>query len=161
MKEIYVQSKITIKVGKNRLLEEIKKPGNLVNYHPFCKENRVKKWSKENSIDNVVYLNNKIYKRKFIEWDDTGYSLDIIEDDKVANVCWLVQGNERFSTITIKVKPIIPFKNSVIRSLAWHFYIKPKLQSYLNSVVGGLKLFIEKNKPVKKHAFGMHSWYSS
>ena len=70
MKEIFVQSEKTIKVSKNKLLEEIRKPGNLVNFHPFCKENHVEKWSGEGSIDYVKYLNDLTYKRKFLEWND-------------------------------------------------------------------------------------------
>ena len=57
MKEIFVESKKSIKVSRNKLLEEIRKPGNLVNFHPFCKENRVERWSGEESIDYVKYLN--------------------------------------------------------------------------------------------------------
>ena len=160
MKEIFVQSEKTIKVSKNQLLEEIRKPGNLVNFHPFCKENHVEKWSGEGSIDYVKYLNDLTYKRKFLEWNDSGYALDIGVDGKLAHVRWLVKGDKKSSTLNIKVKPIIPFKNTFIRWLAWTFYIKPKLQAYLNSVVGGLKLYMETNKPVERNIFGKHAWYS-
>ena len=98
MKEIFVQSEKTIKVSKNKLLEEIRKPGNLINFHPFCKENHVEKWSGKGSIDYVKYLNDLTYKRKFLEWNDSGYALDIGVDSKLAHVRWLVKGDKKSST---------------------------------------------------------------
>ena len=146
MKEIFVQSgHQCIKY----ILEEIT---NLINFHPFCKENHVEKWSGKGSIDYVKYLNDLTYKRKFLEWNDSGYALDIGVHSKLAHVRWLVKGHKKSSTLNIKVKPIIPFKNPLIRWLAWSFYIKPKLQAYLNSVVGGLKHTYKRGNIFGKHA---------
>ena len=67
-------SKIIINSDETEISRLIKSPNNLEKFHPFCKKNKVEVWNKEKSIDFVEYHNNKIYKRKFIDWGDNGYN---------------------------------------------------------------------------------------
>ena len=85
-----VSREIKIGLSKAELWEIISSRNHLEKFHPFCKKNKVEVWNKEKSIDFVEYHNNKIYKRKFIDWSDNGYNLDIYEKRKLANISWNV-----------------------------------------------------------------------
>ena len=74
---MYVEAKKTFKKEKSKILEAIRVPGNLENYHPFCIENKIEKWPGKGSIDYVKYLNKLKYRREFIKWDESGYVLDL------------------------------------------------------------------------------------
>ena len=51
------------------LWELISLPSNLELFHPFCRSNKAIKWSGENSIDELIYLNGLKYIRKFTKWE--------------------------------------------------------------------------------------------
>ena len=61
-----------------RVWEIISAKSNLELFHPFCSKNKVIKWSKENSIDQIEYLNGSIFQREFSQWEEkVGYDLFI------------------------------------------------------------------------------------
>ena len=104
----------------------------------------------EKSIDFVEYHNNKIYKRKFIDWSDNVYNLDIYEKRKLANISWnVVKISNNKSSLIITAVPYLPFKYKIINQLIFKLYVKPMLK-YLNSVVKGLKYYIETKNIIKK-----------
>ena len=102
---MHVEAKKSINRSKSEVLAEIRKSGNLENYHPFCAENETDKWPGIGSIDYVKYLNGLKYRREFIKWDDTGYVLNIGVKRKLARVEWLVEGNQKNSSLKIRVSP--------------------------------------------------------
>lgn len=157
---MYVEAKKTFKKNKSELLEAIRVPNNLENYHPFCKENSVEKWPGKGSIDYVKYLNGLKYRRDFIKWDESGYVLDIGVKSKVARVKWLVEGNSKQSSLKITIKPKLPYKNKLIRSIMWHAYIKYRLQNYINNVVKGFADYIDTKERVSINKYGKHPWFS-
>ena len=157
---MYVEAKKTFLKNKSEILEAIRVPSNLENYHPFCAENKVEKWPGKGSIDYVKYLNGLKYRRDFIKWDESGYVLDIGVKSKLARVKWLVEGNSEQSSLKITIKPILPYKNSFIRTIMWHTYIKFRLQSYINNVVKGFADYIDSEERVSKNKYGKHPWYS-
>ena len=61
---VFSEKSITCDI--NSLWNVISSPSNLDLFHPFCKKNTVVKWSKENSIDHVEYLNGLIFQEKFL-----------------------------------------------------------------------------------------------
>ena len=155
-------SKIIINSDETEIIKLIKSPSNLEKFHPFCKKNKVVVWNKEKSIDFVEYHNNKIYKRKFIDWSDNGYNLDIYEKRKLANISWnVVKISNNKSSLIITAVPYLPFKYKIINQLIFKLYVKPMLKNYLNSVVKGLKYYIETNNIIKEDQFGKHMWYST
>jgi hypothetical protein len=137
-----VQSQLEINKESNIVIDLIKSKSNLEKFHPFCKKNIVVKWKGKNSEDIVIYHNNKQYVRKFTEWHQSGYELEIFEDRKLADISWNVKDLNNKSIIKITAKPYLPYKY------------------YLNSVVKGLKYYLETNKTVSDNQFGKHIWYS-
>ena len=159
-KEMRVEAKKNINKSKSEVLAEIRKSGNLENYHPFCAENETDKWPGIGSIDYVKYLNGLKYRREFIKWDDTGYVLNIGVKRKLAQVEWIVEGNQEKSCLKIKVSPQLPYKNPVVKFFLWNFYVKHMLKTYLENVVGGFAEYIDTKTRVPKNKFGKHAWYS-
>ena len=146
--------------SKKKILKEIRRPGNLNDYHPFCKENNALKWPGKGSIDELEYLNGLKYRRDFIEWDENGYVLEIGRYNKIAKVQWIVNGSEENSSLRVRINPKLPYKNGLVRWAAWNFYIKFRLQSYINNVLDGFEYFIKTNNRVERNKFGKHAWFS-
>ena len=157
---MYVEAKKTFKKDRSEILDAIRLPNNLENYHPFCKENKVEKWPGKGSIDYVKYLNGLKYRRDFVKWDESGYVLDIGAKSKVARVKWLVEGNSTQSSLKITINPKLPYKNKIIRTIMWHAYIKYRLQIYINNVVEGFADYIDTKEKVPINKYGKHPWFS-
>ena len=162
-KKIYkmiVQSQLEINKQSNIVLNLIKSQNNLEKFHPFCKKNIVIKWDGKNSEDIVIYHSKKKYIRRFYEWNENGYKLEIFEDSKLADITWIVNEFNSKSIIKIKAKLYLPYKYKLINTIIFNIYVKFVLKSYLNSVVKGLKYYLETNKTVSNNQFGKHIWYS-
>jgi len=155
-----VQSQLEINKQSNIVLNLIKSQNNLEKFHPFCKKNIVIKWDGKNSEDIVIYHSKKKYIRKFYEWNENGYKLEIFEDRKLADITWIVNEFNSKSIIKIKAKLYLPYKYKLINTIIFNIYVKYVLKSYLNSVVKGLKYYLETNKTVSNNQFGKHIWYS-
>ena len=157
---MYVEAERKFNKSKKKILKEIRRPGNLNDYHPFCKENNALKWPGKGSIDELEYLNGLKYRRDFIEWDENGYVLEIGRYNKIAKVQWIVNGPEENSSLRVRINPKLPYKNGLVRWAAWNFYIKFRLQSYINNVLDGFEYFIKTNNRVERNKFGKHAWFS-
>ena len=155
-----IQSQLEINKQSDIVIDLIKSENNLEKFHPFCKKNIVIKWDQENSEDIVIYHSGKQYLRKFTEWNENGYKLEIFEDRKLADITWQVKDSKNKSIIKITAKPYLPYKYNFINVIVFNIYVKYVLQSYLNSVVKGLKYHLESNKTVLHNQFGRHIWYS-
>ena len=160
----FVSSSISLKNEKKDVWKAISSHGNLNFFHPFCKKNKVIEGD-ENSIkkDFLIYLNGMIFEREFYQWEKMkGYKLMIgKKNGKKSKVTWKISENKNYTSLSIKV---FPYKTDRINSLLYpfffFFYIKPKLKSYLKSVLNGLKFYLYNNQTVVKNQFGKHSWFS-
>ena len=157
---MYVEAERKFNKSKKKMLKEIRRPGNLNDYPPFCKENKALKWPGKGSIAELEYLNGLKYRRDFIEWDENGYVLEIGRYNKIAKVQWIVNGSEENSSLRVRINPKLPYKNGLVRWAAWNFYIKFRLQSYINNVLDGFEYFIKTNNRVERNKFGKHAWFS-
>ena len=157
---MYVEAIETFQKDKTIILKAIREPENLNKFHPFCKANTVEIWPGKGSIDNIEYLNGLKYKRKFLKWDDNGYELEIGRNRKLADVQWIVKGNESESSLRVRINPILPYKSKIKEWFFWHFYIKHKMQAYINNVLWGFKHYINTETRVGHNKFGKHSWFS-
>ena len=158
-----VQREVNLNLSKTEVWKIISSERNLENFHPFCKTNEVISWDRDNSIDCVEYYNGRKLQRNFTQWlEGKGYDL-IIGDSEGNNsiVSWRLDGDDSTSALSINVRTYIFNKgNKIMKVLPFFLYTKPKLASYLDSVLHGLKYYSETNKKVSKNQFGRHSWFS-
>ena len=158
-----VYSEKSINCDINSLWKVISLPSNLDLFHPFCKKNTVIIWSKENSIDQIEYLNGLIFQREFFEWEENkGYKLYIHQIGKPkSRVEWKIKGDSYKSIINISVSPyLFNSGNKYLNVLPYYLVTRPFLLSYLESVTSGLKYYLEQGKTVTKNQYGKHIWFS-
>ena len=159
-----ISNKIKIETSKSAVWDLISSPGHLNQFHPFCKENKVLE-SKNGAIlkDQLIYLNDLTYYRTFKEWKPMdGYTIRIgTKNGKKSDVKWQIIDKGVFTSVKITIKP---FTSSKIPKLLYPFFhlavIRPKLKSYLKSVLKGLEYCLTHNEPVPRNKFGNHSWFA-
>jgi len=108
-----------------------------------------------------------LLKRKFFDWEEeVGYKL-IINDLKkdIAEVHWdLLYPRKSKIDLSIKVQildtALKRFPNT-INKIILRTYVLPKLGTYLDSVLYGIKYFSETGNKVSKNQFGYNSMFSS
>ena len=156
----YVEATANFNKPKKVIENAIKKPGCLEDFHPFCLSNKTLSWPGNNSEDELIYLNGVRYKRKFFNWNEDGYDLEVGGSKRKSIVNWIINGDNNNSSLIIRINPDLLFKNRLIKWLAWNLYIKFMIQSYVNHVVRGFKFFVETGDKVRSNQFGKHSWFS-
>ena len=132
--------------------------------HPFCARNEVESWPGENSVDRIRYLSGLEYERRFRDWiEGVGYDLEIYRKTfRQARVEWRISPiDDQTSALRITVYPEpLQGKSAIMRWLAHVAFIRPKLSSYLDSVVRGFEWYITKGEAVPRNQFGRHRWFS-
>ena len=159
-----VSRSIEFNLKIHELWELISRPGNLNQTHPYCLFNEVIRWDGEYHSDRLVYLNGRNYIRKFNTWNkNEGYSLSIGEENGSQSfVEWKIDSlsdNKSLLTITIHPYILTNFPN-VFRYMLHIFWVKPRLQKYLESVLQGFLFYSERNSSVPRNHFGKHPWFS-
>jgi hypothetical protein len=153
-----------IKAPPEKIWAVISSPGNLAHCHPFCENNPVEKWPGKGSLDSVYYYSGWVYHRLFTEWfDGVGYDLEIgRKKGRKSRVSWRIHKiNDSEGELTITVFPQGLQQLSVFLRWLPHFaYLRPRLRSYLISVVKGFEWYITTGQPVKRNQFGAHKWFS-
>lgn len=159
-----VSCSIKIKSQREDIWKVISSHGNLNFFHPFCKKNKVIEGDKKSiKKDILIYLNGVAFERDFYQWHEMiGYELMIgKKNGKKSKVVWKISKKKHHSLLKIDVYPYKTDKiNSLLYPIVFYLYIKPKLKSYLNSVLKGLKFYLYNNKNVVKNQFGKHRWFS-
>lgn len=148
-----------------KVWEVISRPGNLELCHPFCEKNPVKVWPGPESRDEVHYLSGWIYERHFRQWiEGVGYDLEIGRPGGAkSTVSWRISAIDPQNCIlTITVYPYL-LQNIpvVIRWLPHVLGLRPRLKSYLESVVRGFEWYVTRGDPVPRDQFGKHLWFSA
>ena len=161
---MYVESKVELNLPKSKILNLIREPGNLKKYHPFCKKNEIINWQGNGSIDHLEYHNGMKFNREFYSWTDNGYDLRIGGKKNMAIVNWYVMGNDKKSSLHVRINPTIdnyiPIKIKFFQRFFWFIYIKPMLQSYINHVIKGFNYYMITGVNVLPNQFGKHRWFS-
>ena len=159
-----VSCSISLKNQSEDIWKAISSHGNLNLFHPFCHTNKVIEGDKYSiKKDILIYLNGVVFEREFYQWDEmNGYELMIgKKNGKKSKVVWKISETKNYTSLIINVFPYKTDKiNSLLYPFVFHFYIKPKLKSYLKSVLKGLKFYLNNNKKVVNNQFGKHSWFS-
>ena len=159
----HVTKNVILNINSNDLWNIISNPSNLENFHPFCKKNPTIKWPGIDSIDQIHYYNNMIYERTFYEWTDKkGYKLEIGKKKSYKSlVYWDIKKEGKKSELSIKIIPhLLNRGKKIIYFFPFFFIVKPRLESYLNTVFKGLEYHIQTKKKVKKNQFGKHPWFT-
>ena len=162
-KRLPVTQSIEFKLTIEELWNLISEPGNLNSSHPFCKTNEVISWDEKNHSDRLVYLNGRNYIRHFQTWEEgKGYTLLIGEENGSQSfVRWEIEEQDGGSKLTITVYPFILAKLPKILAFIPHIlWVKPRLGSYLKSVLSGFKHYSTTGESVPRNHFGKHPWFS-
>ena len=156
--------KETFDLSVNELWKLISKPSNLELYHPFCKSNTPIEWNDENHADKLEYLNGTVLERYFISWkENKGYDLYIgRKDGRKSHVSWKIERISHHQTeLSIEVRPwIFNQGNRFIEFIPFEFFVRPRLKSYLESVLGGLKWHAVNQRITPRNHFGKLAWFS-
>ena len=137
---------------------------NLEDYHPFCKSNTPIEWSDDNHSDKLEYLNGTVFERHFLTWiENKGYDLYFgREGGRKSHVSWRIKKiNSNQTQLSIEVHTwIFNQGNRFLEFLPFTFFVRPRLNKYLKSVLGGLKWFVIHQKPTPRNHFGKIQWFS-
>lgn len=159
-----VSRSIKFNLKIHELWELISRPGNLNQTHPYCLSNEVIRWDDEYHSDRLIYLNGRNYIRKFNTWNENeGYSLSIGEENGPQSfVEWRIDFlSDNKSLLTITIYPYILSKfPRIFQNIIHTFWVKPRLQKYLKSVLQGFLFYSEHNYSVPRNHFGKHPWFS-
>ena len=159
-----ISNKIKIEKSADMVWELISSPGHLNKFHPFCKENCVLEYKNYViSRDQIIYLNGLTYHRTFTDWKPMiGYKIKIgSKKGKESDVKWQIIDKGVFTYVKITIKPYTSSKIPKLLYLIFHYaVIRPKLKSYLKSVLKGLEYYLTYKKPVPRNEFGSHSWFT-
>ena len=158
-----ITHKDKIHKSKQEVWSIISGESNLELFHPFCNKNKVISWSQESSVDQIEYLNGSLFRREFSKWCiEEGYNLYINQLGKPSSyVEWRLKGVGSDCEVKISIYPYLcNTGNRLIYFAPFNLFVRPLLKSYLYSVIGGLKLYAEKNIQVKNNHFGKHIWFS-
>ena len=152
-----------INANSDEIWKIISKEGYLNLVHPFCKNNYAISWNSENSVDVIEYLNGLKFIREFQTWyPGKGYSLLIgTKNGKKSYVEWKIRSKNKKQYLSITVYTHYMRKYpKFISFFPYEFMIKPNLEKYLESVIGGINYYLTTNKIVPKNNFGEHNWFS-
>ena len=159
-----IHQEFTYPISKSELWSQISRPGNLKDCHPFCKDNEALEWDENSHSDRLEYLNGMTYIRQFLNWNEgEGYDLVIGEENGLQSyVVWqITELNDNQSSLSITVYPyLLANLNKALSFLPFVLYIRPKLRTYLKSVLRGFAYYAEHNQPVPRNHWGKHSWFS-
>lgn len=159
-----VSRSATIAAPADNVWETIAAPESLLESHPYLTANPIDVWGDANSRDEVHYLNGVIYERLFRAWHEgIGFDLEICHRQiPLGWVSWRITPlTESSSKLQITVFPYAMQNLSpLLRWAPYLFLLRPRLRSYLSSVVRGFKWYIEKSEPVPRNQFGSHPWFS-
>jgi hypothetical protein len=155
-----VSEKIILNQNPDIVWEIISSKNALELFHPYCLKNDTIDYKKK---DKLVYLNGLIYIREFSVWKpNKGFELSIgKKGGKKSKVIWEIKILDRGCEVKISVFPYSSSKISkYFHPIVNIIIVKPKLRKYLQSVLTGLKFYLDTNIKVKKNQFGKHAWFS-
>ena len=159
-----VTRSIVLNADQKQVWQLISTPGHLNHFHPFCQSNRPIFWEDNHHQDELIYLNGRHYIRSFLNWTPMGgYDLLIGESDGPQSyVIWNLESMMQTKCqLTITVYPFMMEKWSRIASyIPFSFWVKPRLSTYLDSVLSGIEFYLQNSEDVPRNFKGKHAWFS-
>ncbi len=148
----------SVEATKEEVWQEITKPGNLEDFHPFCQSNPVEIWPGEGSQDKIYYYSGLVLEREFISWiEGDGYDLIASAEEGMRfKVSWRITEEEQgLSCLNLAISPYI-MDNSEKRMKQY----SRLLSKYLDQVLQGFEYYMNTGKTVARNQFGSHRWFS-
>ena len=154
----------TFDLNRLALWSIISTPGILEKSHPFCRTNAVQTWNDNEHTDTLVYLNGRTYVRRFQTWSEgRGFTLLIGEEGgSQSYVEWKIEAQEKDTCrLTITVYPFILDRiPSLLARVPHALWVRPRLETYLKSVILGFEYYAKNKRNVPRNHFGRHPWFS-
>ena len=147
-----------VEASKEEVWREISKPGNLIDFHPFCQSNPVEIWPGKGSRDKIYYFSGLVLVREFLTWiEGDGYDLIASAENGMRfKVSWRITDEEQGqSCLNLTIRPYI-MGNSKKRMRQY----SRLLGKYLEQVLQGFEYYMRTGKPVARNQFGSHRWFS-
>jgi hypothetical protein len=83
------------------------------------------------------------------------------EEGEKSKVIWEISSDENNIFLSITIYPhFLANTPRFFSFLPYKLLIRPKLTTYLHSVLGGINYYIVEKKSVPKNHFGTHKWFS-
>jgi hypothetical protein len=152
-----------INATEEEIWDVISQPGHLELTHPFSKTHSTISWPGIGAKDVLTYLSDLRYERYFTDWHEgKGYTLLIGgREGKKSKVLWEISSDENNTFLSITIYPhFLANAPRFFSFLPYELLIRPKLTSYLNSVLGGVNYYLVEKESVPKNYFGPHKWFS-
>ena len=149
---------IEVRASAERVWKEISKPGNLEDFHPFCKRNPVDSSPGIGSRDKIYYYNGLVLTREFDRWiDGEGYDLIASADDVLKfKVYWRIHAqNNESNRLNITIQQMLEQEDERRARLFTRLLAK-----YLQQVGQGFEYYIRTGKKVSRNQFGSHRLFS-
>ena len=160
-----VQDQIDIFVPRKVVFGVVSQPRHLEKFHPFCRFNPTISWNTESRRDVIEYRNGRVFVREFFEWSDPeGFDLLIGPTGSQRSlVSWTFEATgESGCRVSIRIHPSVfrPHLRFVFFIIARR-WVKKSLETYLRSVLLGLKHYCETGKEVAPNRWGVHPYFSA
>ena len=134
-------------------------PGHLELVHPFCKFHKKVAWDTVGQEDSGEFYSGEKMNRKLIYINKgVSYTMELTgRKQKKTTTTFHIKENKESSGIDFSVSLITGAFNKMPRPF-WKIYIQKKveynLESYLSSLLNGIKFYSETGIPVTKNQFG-------
>ena len=153
-----ITHKQPLPVSSTQVWELISRPGNLVDFHPFCQSNPVDNWPGVGSRDTIYYYSGLVIVREFSAWlDGIGYDLTASDQDQLHfKVFWRISSTDKDHcqlTLTIR-QAVDQHSERRVRQFS------RLLDKYLNQVGQGLEYHLRTGERVARNQFGSHRLFS-
>jgi hypothetical protein len=149
----------SVPVSREDVWEVISRPGNLVDFHPFCESNPVEVWPGVGSKDKIYYYNGLVLEREFTAWiEGIGYDLTTTSENGMQfKVSWRITPAENnHSSLTLTISQVL--KQGSERKMKQFSRL---LKKYLIQVGGGFEYYLRTGERVRRNQFGSHRLFSS
>jgi hypothetical protein len=138
--------------------QEISKPRNLIDFHPFCEENPVEVWPGSGSKDKIFYYSGLVLERDFTNWiEGIGYDLTASSQDGLQfKVSWrITYEDDYYSTLFLTIRQLLePDSERKVKQF------DRLLTKYLGQVLQGFEYYMRTGERVTRNQFGSHRLFS-
>ncbi len=148
----------SVPVPSEEVWRLISRPGNLVDFHPFCQSNPVEIWPGVGSRDKIYYYSGLVILREFTAWfDGTGYDLTATSQDGMQfKVKWSISSSDKdSSSLTLTIRQVLGYHSE--KRMKQNARL---LGKYLKQVGQGFEYYLRTGERVTRNQFGSHRLFS-